>query len=137
MRHVVRREIDQAVGKLEGLGVAELEGRGVVEFAGLFADRLGDLRAAVAGIDAPEAGGAVEHLAAVMGRIVHVLGADEEARFLLELAVCRERHPEGAQVVGRCIQAVRHQISPWPLCFGRPFPGWRRICRIFEKTRTN
>jgi len=114
MVHAFRRDVDQAVGQLEGLGVAELEGRCVVEFAGLLADGLGDLRAAVAGVDAPEAGGAVEHLAAVMGRVVHILGADEEARFLLELAVCRERHPEGTQIVRRGIQAVGHPISPWP-----------------------
>ncbi len=65
--HAFGRDVDQAVGQLEGLGMAELEGRRIVELAGLLADRLGDLRAAVAGIDAPEAGRAVEHLTAVMG----------------------------------------------------------------------
>ena len=48
--------------------MAHLEGRRVVELAHLLGDRLDDLRPAVAGIDAPEAGGAVEDLAPVGGR---------------------------------------------------------------------
>ncbi len=55
------RQVDQPVGQLERLGVAHLEGRRVVELGRLFLDRLGDQRAAMAGIDAPQAGGAVEH----------------------------------------------------------------------------
>ncbi len=98
------------LASLEGLRMAELEGRRIVQFAGLFADRLGDFRAAVAGIDAPEAGGGIKHLAAVMGRVMHILGGDEQAGFLLELAVCGKRHPERPQVVGRGIQAIGHVI---------------------------
>ena len=53
---------DQPRGQLEDLGMAHLEGRRVVELARLVGDRLDDLRPAVAGIDAPQAGGAVEDL---------------------------------------------------------------------------
>ena len=60
-----RRDVDQPVGELEDDRMAHLEGRRVVELGRLLLDRLGDLRAAVAGIDAPQARGAVEDLAAV------------------------------------------------------------------------
>ena len=59
----------------------------------------------------------IEHLAAVMGGVIHVLGADEHARLLLELAVCRKRHPEGAKVV-RGIEAIGHAV----LLAARPVP---------------
>ncbi len=55
------------------------------------------LRAAVAGVHAPETGRAVQHLAAVLGEVVHVLGRGEQARRALELPVRRERHQEGAR----------------------------------------
>jgi hypothetical protein len=45
-----------------------------------------------------------------MGLVVHILGAHEEARFLLELTVCGKGHPKGAKVVWRCIQAVGHAV---------------------------
>ena len=50
------------VGQLEGDRVAHLEGRRVVQLAGLALRRPRRSPAAVAGVDAPEAGGAVEHL---------------------------------------------------------------------------
>ena len=109
--HVVealRRDVDQPVGEFEDDRVAHLEGRRVVELGRLLLDRLGDLRAAVAGIDAPQPGRAVEHLAAVGRRVVHVLGGHEHARRLLELPVRRERHPECAEIVRRDFQTVRH-----------------------------
>jgi hypothetical protein len=53
----------------------------------------------MAGIDAPQARRAVENLAAICRRIMHVLGGDEHAGGFLELAVGRERHPEGAQII--------------------------------------
>ena len=107
-----RCDVDQAVGQLEGLRMAELEGGSIIQFAGLFANRLGDLRPAVAGIDAPEAGRRIENLAPVMRGIVHILCTDEEARLLLELAVCRERHPERAKIVRRGVEAVGHDMLP-------------------------
>ncbi|CCF20123.1 protein of unknown function [Pseudorhizobium banfieldiae] len=107
-----RCDVHQAIGKLEGLRMAELEGGSIIQFACLFANRLGDLRPAVAGIDAPEAGRRIENLAPVMRRIVHILCTDEEARLLLELAVCRERHPERAKIVRRGVEAVGHDMLP-------------------------
>src|SRR5690606_14322276 len=105
-----------------GLGMAELEGGGVVELAGLLADRLGDLRPAVAGIHAPQARRTVEYLTAVMGGVVHVLSADEKARLLLGLPVRREGHPEGGKMVGG-VEAVGYAISPTAIeCGSRP--GW-------------
>jgi hypothetical protein len=98
----------QTGGQLERLGMAHLEGRRVVQLGGLFLDRLDDLRAAVAGIAAPQSGGAVEHLAAVGCRVVHVLGADQHARIGLELAVRRERHPESFEIVRRHCSIGHH-----------------------------
>src|SRR5579863_5744397 len=54
----------------------------------------------MAGIAAPQTGGTVEHSAAVGGEIVHVLGAREQPRRLLERAVRRERQPIGFEIVG-------------------------------------
>ena len=107
--HAFRRDIDQPVCQFEGLGVTHLEGRSVVEFGCLFLDGLSDQRAAVARVDAPESGRAIKHLAAFCRLEMHVLCRDEHARVLLELAVCRERHPEGTQIVRGCIQPVRHR----------------------------
>ncbi len=100
---------DQARRQLEDLGMAHLEGRRVVELFHLVGDRLDDLRAAVAGIDAPQAGGAVQHLVAVAGAVIHALRADQHARRLLELPVGSERHPEGFEIVGRDLSA-RHDF---------------------------
>ncbi|MCY1238942.1 hypothetical protein D9M72_517030 [compost metagenome] len=111
MVHAFGRDIHQAICELEGLGVAELEGRRIVELARLLADRLGDLRATMARVDAPQTCRSVQNRPTVMGRVVHVLGADEQARFLLELPVGGERHPEGAQII-RGVETVRHCSSP-------------------------
>ena len=59
------RQIGDAAGELERLGIAELERRRVVQRLGLLGDRRRDLGAAVAGIAAPHAGGGVDDLAAV------------------------------------------------------------------------
>src|SRR4029078_10316017 len=53
-----------------------------------------ELLAAVARLHAPQARGAIEDLAALGRVVVHPLGAREQARRLLELAGCRERHEE-------------------------------------------
>jgi hypothetical protein len=99
MIEIAGQHLRQARGQLEGGRVAHLEGRRVIHPADLGGDRLRDLLAAMAGVDAPQAGGGIEHLAAVMGGVVHVLGGDEEPRLALELPVGRERHPEGFEVV--------------------------------------
>jgi hypothetical protein len=108
MLHALRSDVDQPVGQLEHDGMAHLEGRRIVEFGGLVLDRLGDLRAAMAGVHAPQAGGAVHDLAAVGGGVMHILGAHEHARRLLELPVCRERHPECGKIVRRYFKPVGH-----------------------------
>ena len=59
-----------------------------------------DRLAAVAGINAPETGGAVEHFAAVGRGVVHVLGLGQHARGALELAVGCEGQPQGFEIVG-------------------------------------
>jgi len=67
--------------------------------AGLFADRGDDRLAAMAGIDAPQPGGAIEHLAAIGGGIIHALRRGEQPRVGLEIAIVGERHPERIEVV--------------------------------------
>src|SRR5262245_18852340 len=80
--------------------MGKLEGGCIVELGGLCADRVDDRVAVVAGIGAPEAGGAVEHLAAVGRVVVHALGARDQPGRGLEGAVGRERQPVGFEVVG-------------------------------------
>jgi len=80
--------------ELEGERMSHLERRRVVHDAGLFADGRGDRFAAMAGVHAPEAGGAVEDLSAVSGGIVHVFRGDEHARRALERAVRGKGHPQ-------------------------------------------
>ncbi len=65
----------QAVGQLEGLGVAHLEGRCEVQLGGLLLDGLDDALPAMPGIDTKEPGRRVDHLAPVGRQVVHVLGA--------------------------------------------------------------
>jgi hypothetical protein len=54
----------------------------------------------MAGVDAEEARGSVEHLRAVGLEVVAVPCAGKEARALLEGAVRRERDPIGFKLVG-------------------------------------
>ncbi len=98
------RDGDDRVRELEGDRVAHLERRRVVHDRDLLRHRLGDLAPTVAGVDAPEPGDAVEHLAAVRGPVVHALGAREQARRGLELAICGERHPE--RLEGRAVGGI-------------------------------
>jgi len=92
--HAFRRDIDQRAGRFEDFRVAHLEAGRIIHFSGLAGDGFDDLRMAVTGIDAPQACGAVENLTAVVARVVHALGGDQQARFGFELAVGRKRHPE-------------------------------------------
>ena len=101
--HVVEiagRQRGDAARELERLGMGELERRRVVELGRLGADRLHDRIAIVAGIGAPQPGGAVEHGAAVGRVVVHVLGARDQPRRGLERAVGGEREPIGFEIVG-------------------------------------
>mmetsp|Transcript_6064 Transcript_6064/g.24216 ORF Transcript_6064/g.24216 Transcript_6064/m.24216 type:complete len:373 (+) Transcript_6064:1199-2317(+) len=88
----------QPFGQLEGLGVGHLEGRRKVQLGRLLLDGLHDAGPVVAGIDAPQAGDAVQHLAALVVAKEHAVGLSQQPRRLLELAVGRERHPVGIQL---------------------------------------
>ena len=107
-----RRDAAELLGEVEGDRVAHLERGREVEGRKLAFDGGGDAPAAVAGIDAPEAGSAVAHGAAVDARIVHALGRGEHPRCRLELAVGGERHPVigKAGAVGRRMGV--HQDPP-------------------------
>jgi len=94
-REALRRDAREPLGELERDRMAHLEGGREVHRRDLALDRLDDLRAAMPRVHAPEPGSAVEHLAAFGRPVVHAFGAREQARRLLELAVRRERHPEG------------------------------------------
>ena len=100
--HVIEaigREVGDAARKLERLRNAELERRRVIQRFGLPGDGGGNLAAAVAGIAAPHAGGGVDDLARVDGEIIHVLGAGQQPRRLLEGAIRGERHPVRGKIV--------------------------------------
>ena len=96
----VRRDLGQPLGEIERQRMAHLERRRKVEVHQLPLDGGRDLPAAVTGIDAPQPRRAVDHLAAVDGRVVHALGGGEQARLGLELPVGRERHPERFELQG-------------------------------------
>src|SRR3546814_11444277 len=72
--------LGQARREFEGQRVAHLEGRREVQLLDLALHRLDDRLASVAGVAAPQAGGTVQHLAAVGGGVVHALGLDDQAR---------------------------------------------------------
>src|SRR5471030_2131318 len=97
---VARQQRGMARGQLERLGMAHLERGRVVHLVELLQDRGLDLLAAVARIDAPQARGAVDDLAALRRPVVNALGLGQHARVLLELPVRGERHEEGVEVVG-------------------------------------
>ena len=78
----LRRDLGEPLGEIERQGMAHLERWREVEVHQLALDRGRDLLAAVAGIDAPEARGAVDHLAAVDGGVMHALGRGEQPRRL-------------------------------------------------------
>jgi hypothetical protein len=110
--HVVEiawRELDQPARELEARRMSHLERRRVLHRGELLADRLGDFLAAMAGVHAPQPRDAIEHLAAVVGPVVHALGARQQTRVGLELTIRRERHPECFEIgaLGRC-----HGLNP-------------------------
>jgi hypothetical protein len=101
------------LGEIEGDGMAHLERGREIESHQLALDGRRDLLAAMAGIDAPEPGGAVDHLAAVNAGVIHALGGGDQPRRFLELPVCRERHPEGFEVEGVGNLVNRHGATPF------------------------
>ncbi len=70
--------------------------------------RLADLASAMSCVATPEASGAIDHLAAIGVRVVHALGALQQARAALELTVGSEGHPE---MFGGCGVIVGHDCS--------------------------
>ena len=89
-----------AARQREGVGMSHLEAGDIVEPVGLRLDRLTDARMAVAGIDAPEPGHAVENPAPVRREIVIAFRPDEEPRRALEAAVRGEGHPMRIEIIG-------------------------------------
>ena len=111
---VARRQRRDPARQLEGARMAELEGRREVELGRLLLDRLDDRIAVVAGVGAPQAGGGVEHRAALRRVVVHVLGAGDQPRPRLEGAIGGERHEEGFEVVRRRSRDARRCApAPW------------------------
>ena len=94
----LREPAGHCVRELEAGLVSHLERRRVLHRRDLPTHRLGDFPAAVARIDAPQAGHRIEDLPALRRPVVHALGAGQQARVRLELAVGRERHPEGFEI---------------------------------------
>src|ERR1700688_2638015 len=79
--------------------MSELERRSKVELRRLVLDRGHDRGPVVSGVAAPQTRRPVEDRAPLGRVIVHVPGARDEPRLLLEGAIGRERQPERAQVV--------------------------------------
>ena len=89
----------ETLRQLEGKRVPQLEGRREIERCRCLRDGFGDFRAAVAGIAAPQARGAVEDPASVARLIIHPARRDELARMGLVGTVRGEGHPEACQLV--------------------------------------
>ena len=98
LAHAGRRQLRHAFSQLKGLGVAHLEGRAEVHLCRLLLDGLHDAGTRVAGVDAPQAGDAVQDLAAMHIPVVHARSLGQQSRCLLELAVGCEGHPVRAHV---------------------------------------
>jgi hypothetical protein len=64
------------------------------------------------GIDTPKASRSIENLMTLNRVVMHVLGTDKHTWIFLELAVCRERHPERAEIIRRWIIGIRHGGTP-------------------------
>ena len=91
--------------------MAHLESRRKIHLADLLADRLGNFPSTVAGIAAPEPGGAIQHLTAFDVGIEHPFRAFQQSRTVLELPVGGKGHPEFVKTdvllsVGRLLHAV-------------------------------
>ena len=121
MVEFVRQHPADTLGQLERPGVAKLEMRSVVIVQHLVIDRLGDLATAMAGRGAEQRRRAVNDLAALVIPHIHAFGLDDDARVLLEIAVCGKRHP----VRFKRVHVVGH---PCLLrCLRRPVLAPRRL----------
>jgi hypothetical protein len=129
-----RHDPGHARSELEGQRMAQLEGGREIQHLGLALDRPHDRFAAMAGVHAPKAGGAIQDAAAIGAGVMHVLGRHHQARIGLEIAVVGERHPQRRQVVGRNIghgeppQAPASSFSIWPPNASGLVAGAKRSC---------
>jgi hypothetical protein len=105
--HAFRRDRGQAFGHLERQGMTHLEGRREVHRRDLLLHGSDDAVAAMAGIAAPQAAGAIEDFATIDRGVEHALRGCEQARLRLELSVGRERHPERPHLFRRRGRFVR------------------------------
>ena len=99
MVEIARRHRRDPAGEFERFRIGVLERRREIHFRRLRLDRRDDRLAVVAGVGAPEAGGAVDHRFSLRRVVMHVLGPRHHARALLERAVGGKGHPERLEVV--------------------------------------
>ncbi len=95
IRESIGCHVDDALGQCKRLVVAHLEGNRVVERGDLLLHGLDDLRVAMADAARPQARKRVVDAPAVTGRVVVAIGANDDTRRFLEVAIGRERHPQG------------------------------------------
>ena len=93
----VGHQCREPLRQFEGERMPELKCRREIELRRGLRDRLGDLRAAMAGVAAPQARRAVEDLSPVAAPVMHSACRDELARLRLERAIGGKGHPEGRQ----------------------------------------
>ena len=74
--------------------MAKVKRRAEIKMHDLLMDRISDLLSAVAGIDAPEPGGSIQHLLVVFRRQPATFGSVDNAWVLFECTVRCEWHPE-------------------------------------------
>jgi hypothetical protein len=103
--------------------MAHLEGRRVIHLLDLLGDRLGDLLAAVAGVAAPQARGAVEHLALVDGGVVHALGATNRRGLDLNCRFAVNGIQKDSRLFGEGSNCGRGETAARPLWLWRT-SGW-------------
>jgi hypothetical protein len=100
-------------GRLERLRVAHLKGRREIHLGGLCLHCRHNLVAAVAGVDAPQAGRAVENASSVVRQVIHPFCACQQARRALELTVRGKGHPERSHIRWIGLRsALVHLVSP-------------------------
>jgi hypothetical protein len=89
----VGQDIGQPLGSGDRIGISHLERGRIVEREKLPRDRVGDLLAAVPGVDAPEPRDRIEYLAAGGVAIEDSFGFSEDSGRRGESAVRGEGHP--------------------------------------------
>src|SRR6185437_5093822 len=105
----------------------EVEGRELAR------NRLGDLTAAVTGVDAPESRDPVQNLPALGREVMHAACSGEHAGLCLELAIRREGHPERVECVAGEGIGDGHEVARSSGWGGRE-PLIIRKCRTLRQT---